>query len=84
MFHCRHWEAVIAVTAQVHPDPRHEGYYSVTVRHVHAVTATAVVDEYHALTWGETTSVVESALEASRPGYRHAPLQALQERLWPD
>lgn len=83
MFHCQHWEAVAAVHAIVQLDTVHPGYLIVTVQHRHAKTDVVVVDDYGALTWEEAVNVVEGALRAAQPGYRHSRLQALQERLWP-
>lgn len=83
MFHCQHWEAVAGCTVRVFEDPQHRGYWAVTVLHTHKTTDVAVSDEYGALSWEEAVTVVESALRAAQPGFRHTRLQALQERLWP-
>lgn len=83
MSKCQHWEAVRGISLYVTQSSRFVGYYTVSVLHSHAGTDAVVHDEYDALSWGEASSTVESVLEANRPGFRHAHLQALQDRLWP-
>lgn len=84
MQHCQHWEAVSGLSCHLTPSTVYVGYYTVNVVHTHAKTDVVVTDFYDALAWGEATSLVDSIMEANRPGYRHTRLEALQQRLWPE